>query len=536
MRKLAYSYIRFSTPEQQFGDSERRQVEKAKEYCIKNGLTLADNTFADRGVSAWRGKNQTGALGELLNILKHGDYLLVEDQDRLSRQNPLDAANLLFSIVNKGVSIVTLRDGNIITAGNFFTLGSFLPSILKSALASEESEKKSMRLRESVNNAIEQAAKGIQSASLKKFLPECFAWNGTQIIIDEKKAATIRLIFELFNKGIGTTSICKQLNTNKVPQLYKAAKKGWVEAGVKHILRNATYSGVLKAKGHIIDCPPVVSKEIFDKTQLLLDRFKQRKGKTSGRVNNIFSSLSACAHCGGKVAVHSRMKRGKLSLYFHCKNARVGNCNDKTMLNANVVEHLFFMIYFGGSPEHITEDPNQLNLKIDAVNAKIERLTKAIDGLYDMAEEGDKEAKDRITARRIQKAEAEQELVLLKGQSVEQEHLPSMMEELIKMTIQGKSVDWTEWNIALMDKLADDNIRLCLRSILPSIFEKVVFDTTARTVEGVLRKGVRLPNAMIKEGPIRLPVGGKLEATVGDGKMMLGYKEPPPGKALVELK
>ena len=37
MQPKAYSYIRFSTPEQALGDSLRRQVQLAEEYARKHG-------------------------------------------------------------------------------------------------------------------------------------------------------------------------------------------------------------------------------------------------------------------------------------------------------------------------------------------------------------------------------------------------------------------------------------------------------------------------------------------------------------------
>jgi hypothetical protein len=80
------------------------------------------------------------------------------------------------------------------------------------------------------------------------------------------------------------------------------------------------------------------------------------------------------------------------------------------------------------------------------------------------------------------------------------------------------------WNDAIRANLADNNIRLRLRTILPSLFEKVVFDTTARTVEGIVRQGVSLPNALVN-GPILLPPAGKgMEVIIEDGKMAVVLK------------
>ena len=57
----AYSYLRFSTPDQMRGDSFRRQAVLAREYAAKHGLQLDENlTFNDLGVSAFRGAQRGG--------------------------------------------------------------------------------------------------------------------------------------------------------------------------------------------------------------------------------------------------------------------------------------------------------------------------------------------------------------------------------------------------------------------------------------------------------------------------------------------
>jgi len=40
VKPIAYSYIRFSTPEQLKGDSLRRQLEKSQNYADEHGLDL----------------------------------------------------------------------------------------------------------------------------------------------------------------------------------------------------------------------------------------------------------------------------------------------------------------------------------------------------------------------------------------------------------------------------------------------------------------------------------------------------------------
>src|SRR5919202_870899 len=93
MQPKAFSYLRFSTPEQMKGDSFRRQAVLAQEYASRHGLDLdTDLTFRDLGVSAFRGKNaETGRLGDFLQavadgLVPPGSFLLVESLDRISRQ------------------------------------------------------------------------------------------------------------------------------------------------------------------------------------------------------------------------------------------------------------------------------------------------------------------------------------------------------------------------------------------------------------------------------------------------------------------
>jgi DNA invertase Pin-like site-specific DNA recombinase len=89
----AYSYTRFSTPEQARGDSSTRQALAARRWAEGRGVELdAELTFRDEGVTAYDGSNvERGALGAFLKAVYCGDvakgsWLLVESLDRISRQ------------------------------------------------------------------------------------------------------------------------------------------------------------------------------------------------------------------------------------------------------------------------------------------------------------------------------------------------------------------------------------------------------------------------------------------------------------------
>jgi DNA invertase Pin-like site-specific DNA recombinase len=119
-RRKAFSYVRFSTPEQAKGDSRRRQEQMAIDYAERHNLELDESLrFEDLGVSAYRGKNAVeGELRTFIDaakqgIVPEGSVLLVENLDRISRLAPLDAVNLLDEITRTGVAVATLSDGKV---------------------------------------------------------------------------------------------------------------------------------------------------------------------------------------------------------------------------------------------------------------------------------------------------------------------------------------------------------------------------------------------------------------------------------------
>src|SRR5882672_1690702 len=112
----AYSYLRFSSPQQANGDSIRRQTAARDVWLVTHPDVKLDTALVmtDAGRSGFRRKNwDTYALAQFVAHIKSGrvrpgSYLLVENLDRLSREDAGEATELFLSIVNKGVIIVQL--------------------------------------------------------------------------------------------------------------------------------------------------------------------------------------------------------------------------------------------------------------------------------------------------------------------------------------------------------------------------------------------------------------------------------------------
>ena len=92
----------------------RRQTANAADWCKRHDVPLdANHTYLD-GALAYHGRHrQRGGLPAFLAEVERGDIprgsiLIIENLDRLSRENPWDSVPLLCFLVNAGIIVVTL--------------------------------------------------------------------------------------------------------------------------------------------------------------------------------------------------------------------------------------------------------------------------------------------------------------------------------------------------------------------------------------------------------------------------------------------
>jgi DNA invertase Pin-like site-specific DNA recombinase len=216
----AYSYLRFSTPEQMRGDSFRRQSTMAQQWAARNDVELDEKlNFQDLGVSAFKGANAaTGMLGEFLaavrvGMIDQGSFLLIENLDRLSRDAARKAMRLLEDICELGISVVTLSDGKVYTDENLSSDPiSFMMAFMVMIRANEESATKSRRLGQAWKEKRRKAEEG--SVPMTAVAP---AWleldraQGSYSVL-EHRATVVRRIFSMTLDGSGQHQIADTFN------------------------------------------------------------------------------------------------------------------------------------------------------------------------------------------------------------------------------------------------------------------------------------------------------------------------------------
>lgn len=352
----AYSYLRFSTPEQMKGHSFDRQSTRAQEYALRNHLDLDDKlTFHDLGVSGYRGKNsETGMLAEFLEAVRtglvpRGSYLLVESLDRICRQAARKALRVLESICEEGITVVTLTDGRSYTVEILDTDPMALTmALLVFIRANEESASKSMRLKAAWSAKRAKADKKPLTSLAPSWLRLDKETGKFQVI--PECAEVVRRIFREYLAGRGPALITTELNREGVPLFFRETKQGkrqathWHRSYVRRILENPAVIGTYtpqvtdyqnrkklrKADGKPVPgyFPSIVDEDTFQRVQAMrMDTPSPFRGQNAHalEVKNVFGGLAKCSRCGEPMVYVSKGKyKGRAYTYLICQKAREG--------------------------------------------------------------------------------------------------------------------------------------------------------------------------------------------------------------------
>jgi DNA invertase Pin-like site-specific DNA recombinase len=339
----AYPYIRYSTPDQLKGDSLRRQLEASRRFIDQRpdlNLVLNDTlNLRDLGVSGLYGDNaKTGALGTFIDRIdsggvRPGSYLLVENQDRLSRMPILEALDLFRSIVDKGIIIVTLSDQKIHTKESINDLGELITRIVDMSRSHGESVRKIDTVSKAWANKRERAI--TDNHKLTSVCPFWLELKGKEFAIREDRAQLVQRMFQMCIDGHGPMSIAQQLNREGVPTW--TTRAGWYRDYIKKILQTPAVYGVYvpgkrlgKHKRIKLDAipgyfPAIISEDTFLQAQDAITK-RTAKGGRPGTHVNILAALLRCAQCHGPIF---RLNRGNQSTpLFVCYNGRykVSDC------------------------------------------------------------------------------------------------------------------------------------------------------------------------------------------------------------------
>lgn len=132
-----YIYIRWSSEKQTEGTTRDRQLSAATAFAESNNLEVVE-IIEDKGVSAFNGQNtsQHANFGKFLkkienNQIEKGSWLFVENLDRISREEPFSAMEVLSFLMNHDITLATSMDNKVYSKeGMSKNLSDYIMSIM----------------------------------------------------------------------------------------------------------------------------------------------------------------------------------------------------------------------------------------------------------------------------------------------------------------------------------------------------------------------------------------------------------------------
>ena len=277
--------------------------------------------------------------------------ILVENLDRISRQTARKALRVIESIVDKGVSVVTLNDGREYTSASLDDDPlNLLMALVTFIRANEESATKSRRIEASWKRRRALAPERPMTSICPYWTKLTDDRASFELIPD--RAAVVRRIFSDAFSGLGALTISRGLNAEKVPPFSLGRRQAlmWYACNISLMLTNTSAIGTftphrierVNGKKHRLAFapipgyyPPVVSPEVFKRVGELRKAANNRLNRKSPYpLTNITGRLLRCSSCGGAVSRASKSEHGE---YFACMAALMGfGCQRKSVRYAEV--------------------------------------------------------------------------------------------------------------------------------------------------------------------------------------------------------
>jgi DNA invertase Pin-like site-specific DNA recombinase len=405
--RVAYSYIRFSTPEQRKGTSFQRQFDNSTAYVKRRGLVLDTSlNLFDEGRSAFTGENrEEGALSEFLAAIKagkvrRGSVLVVENLDRLSRQEITTAYTLFIDILKAGVEIVTLGDNEQVytEASVNSSFGQLIYSLSSFARGHEESAVKSQRLSAAWQHKRADVTQKLtaQAPAWLKLAPDRLRFE-----VIEERADLIKRIFELAANGVGHHRIAKTLNKESVPVWGRS--KIWNSSYIMKLLSGRSVLGEFQPHqkpkggkrvpiGEVLEnyFPAIISPELFQKVNTGRIMRRDCGGRVGPQISNLFTHIAKCGYCGASMQY---VQKGSGSNYLVCSAAKGGaGCQYMSWPYEHFERHFLKFVEELDYSELINdtsaEELKQRRARLEAADGKIAEIALKQRRLMDLVELG----------------------------------------------------------------------------------------------------------------------------------------------------
>jgi DNA invertase Pin-like site-specific DNA recombinase len=363
MKEKVAVYFRCSTDKQDKSIADQRIV--LSDYAQNHAMIITTWIDKDEGLSGTTFEKRPDFM-RMIRLVESGqnDFrkVLVYDVDRWGRPiDPDEAVYWEYHLKRFGVQVVYISDESI----NDNSLAGRLTKKIKQELATEESRKQSLRVRERSKMRAQEGFRvgGFAPYGFKRLLVtadkqpigvlehgERKSEKSQRVILtpgDQKEINIVCEIYSMKDSGLGVRAIVNNLNERKIPapsarRIYsKKTPAKWSINSVWRILRNPIYKGdwlynrqvrgtwakndepgihtrmqdkfVLATNTHA----GIISEDLYNRVNSdFRPRGNLRKSGISYRSRYLLSGLIKCGNCGYNFHGHLRTSNGKKYAYY----------------------------------------------------------------------------------------------------------------------------------------------------------------------------------------------------------------------------
>lgn len=457
MKHGAYILARYST-ENQSEASIEVQVGRCTEWCNQHSIPVLD-VFADRAISGM--KETRPEYQRMMQALYAGgaDTVVIYDQSRMFR-NMVYWFQFRETLQRIGVHVVSVTQPTV--GGDLNDPAVFL----NEGVTALFNQMWVLQTQQKVREGVRQRAKSGKHTGGRPALG--YRVENERLVVDEKEAETVRLIFELYASGHGYMDIIRELNRRGLK-----TKRGnaFGKNSIHDLLKNEKYVGralfggkptgysgsrnshAARSGGLETECPAIVSQELFDAVQKKLSQNRKSPGRSVVRMDQPLKGKVFCGDCGSAMTICyvTPPKTHERYAYYRCAAKKRGlACNSKMIrkdeLEETVSSAVLDMLGNPTAKENLLEvlrkQRDEITVtsapRLEALKSELSTLQKKIKNSVAAILDGlsSPELIAQTNAAEARKAEIEEEIKTLEESiehsGISDDVLPGLLDRLIK--------------------------------------------------------------------------------------------------------
>ncbi|MBD2840060.1 recombinase family protein [Pseudomonas sp. JM0905a] len=398
MKKIAHSYVRFSSDKQQHGSSLERQDTRVADWLRAHpDYELSSFQFRDLGRSGFHAEHleEGGGMAKLLAAIKAGhiqagEVVLLEHIDRAGRLPMWDMEEqIIRPILRAGVKLHTLHDGVTYDESAQFNGQALLLSVQL-----QQAHQYSKNLQRMVKAAYVKRIKAARDG--KATVRNTPIWLTTSGEIIPHIAEHVREAFTLYVSGVGKNAIARRLRLSGVAELAKCSGptvEGWLRntAAIGHW----TYNGdnpELEGTDIPDAYPPIIDKELFFRAQKQKEKAKTQAHRRTSK--HLLVGLVKCADCGGNFIIQNKDGVPHSLRCLSRQRLREALCTNTKCIPKGVFDYVrrqtqSAFIQQARREQNLSKSQKrviEIRGELETLGAQARRLTKALMAVDDMPE------------------------------------------------------------------------------------------------------------------------------------------------------